>query len=113
MTECTCIDGDSGEYNDFHHVSMETARENRRRVYCCECGLDIAPGDQYELATGKTHGDPDIWTAKTCCSCARVRDSVMCGFTYGMLWASIHGAICGRRGDPDYFCVCPDHLGGR
>jgi len=105
MLNCVCDDYDDyDEYNEFHNAKNMTARKFHT---CCECGCEIKPGDVYEYASGKSDGS--LWTAKTCASCARIRNDVMiCGFTYGELWERIHEANCGHLGDEDYFCICPD-----
>lgn len=37
---------------------------------CCECSLDIFPGEQYEYFSGKSDGL--FWTAKQHCHCAEM-----------------------------------------
>jgi len=102
MFNCVCIDADC--YSEFYSPSTRTAGKSHK---CGECGCEIKPGEKYEYVSAKTDGF--FWTAKTCLSCARIRDDLLtCGFYHGRVWEHIHEANCGYEDDDDYFCICPE-----
>lgn len=64
---CGC-DTDGPEFVDARHFRARKAHE------CCECGREIAPGEEYERTSGKWDGD--FYTFKTCEQCEDLRDSL-------------------------------------
>lgn len=80
-----CIDHDYDYYNEFYRESLRVARKLHM---CCECGEAVAPGQQYQVASGKSDGR--IWTAASCALCAEIRSAFVCGsWEFGRLWVSI------------------------
>lgn len=83
MSDCNvCLSSFDGD-SEFCKAKMRTASKTHN---CCECGVEIPQGTEYEYASGKSDGD--FWTAKTCLVCAEIADTFYCeGRTYGgCLW---------------------------
>ena len=75
--------------NEFYAETTPTARVAH---VCCECRRTIAPGEQYERATGKSEGQ--IWTASSCADCREIRKALVCGsWIFGQLWQEIEEVI--------------------
>lgn len=101
MFTCVCEDYDYD--TEFYCARVVTARKEHK---CCECSDVIVPGEKYEYVSGKSDGD--LFTAKTCLVCSKIRDSIFqCGFYHGDLWRWVHDEIC--EDGTDVFCVCPDN----
>ena len=67
--ECSCAYEGWDDGPDVYGCKTRTARKSHR---CCECGENIAPGEQYEDAGGLWYG---AWaTYRTCHLCVRIRD---------------------------------------
>lgn len=64
---CYCEVG-GGDPPDFFCERIVRARKEHK---CCECKDTIAPGQWYEIASGKWDGDFNAY--KTCSFCARMR----------------------------------------
>jgi hypothetical protein len=93
MTDCgVCIGG--GDYDgtpEFCNVEYPKARKVHR---CTECRMDIPKGVQYQRVSGKCDGD--IFTEKTCCPCAEIRDAFTCDGVppeYGKLWEEMESSF--------------------
>jgi hypothetical protein len=84
-----CLDMDH-DGNEFYTEAMRTARKPHR---CCECQRTIQPGERYEHAAGKGHGDR-VFTAKTCAECSAIRDALVCGsWVFEQLWEAIEESV--------------------
>lgn len=55
--------------------STTTTVKARKQHVCCECGIAIEPGDEYERAFGVWDGHPD--TFRTCVDCVRARRTMI------------------------------------
>jgi hypothetical protein len=55
---------------------------------CGECNCEIVPGEKYELTSSVMDGD--WYRFKTCQLCRRIRNDLLCGWTYGEVWEHIH-----------------------
>lgn len=80
-----CLSMDYDGSNEFYRDEVRRARKAWR---CCECREDIAAGQRYEYAVGKSGGD--IFSARTCVACAEIREAFTCGsWIFGQLWKAI------------------------
>lgn len=90
MSQCdVCIGGFDGEYSEFSHTAIVSARKEHE---CSECAMTIGKGERHEKVTGKFEGD--FFTVRTCLFCAEVRDVFSCGESYalgGQLWEDMRG----------------------
>ena len=86
---CNCSIDDAGDGNEFHHEEWRTAR----KVHACgECGRAIQKGERYERVRGKSDGE--IFEAKTCLGCTRIRQHWMPdGWYYGTVAESVAECI--------------------
>jgi len=86
--ECGCLCDDSAcGMVEFYDRGVVIARKQHR---CCECREMIPQGQQYEYARGKADGS--FYTAKTCLTCARIRDAYCCcehGALRELLWDAL------------------------
>mgnify|MGYP001607901804 CR=1 FL=1 len=66
MSGCAdvCLDHNYDDENEFYAEHVVTARKPHA---CCECGVTIKKGEQYELVRGKANGS--FWVSKTCRIC--------------------------------------------
>lgn len=88
MSGCAdvCLSHDYDCYNSFYSESWRKARKPHK---CCECGVIIEVGEQYEHVSGKADGR--IFTAKTCAVCQDIRAAFVCGtWVFGDLWQSMY-----------------------
>lgn len=104
MSGCTdvCVSHDFDGSSEFANMRIVRARKTFR---CCECRRSIAPGDQYERATGKCDGD--FFSDSTCLVCAEVRKAFVCGsWVLEMLWQSIEDELFPRwRREGPFDCL--------
>ena len=67
---------------DLYHDEIRRARKH---YHCCECGVGIEPGDQYEHVSSFDEG---MWIRyRTCIPCADLRESlsdVTCVYMEGL-----------------------------
>ena len=97
---CVCVEPDG--YTEYCSEKIVAARCPRQ---CCECGCEIAKGERYERANGKTEGE--WWQAATCLTCRAIRSSLFkCGYVFGEMWNEIHDLYCGDCEEGE--CICPD-----
>jgi hypothetical protein len=83
MSDCgVCLSGYDGD-SEFCRTEVRKARKTHA---CCECNKEIAKGEKYEHATGKSDGD--MWAFDTCLICAEIADTFYCdGRLFGgCLW---------------------------
>jgi hypothetical protein len=81
---CCCYDAPQPEF----HSAVK--RKARKRHQCCECRIDIRPGDHYESVAGKWEGELSMY--KTCLPCVELRTKLAedCGcWVYGGLYDDI------------------------
>lgn len=80
-----CLSMDYDGSNEFYADKHVRAKKPHR---CCECGRDIAVGETYHRATGKSHGV--LFTEATCAPCAEIRQVFSCGaWVFSMLWETM------------------------
>lgn len=86
MSSCSCIyQAYDGPQATLHHVTTPLAKKPHE---CCECGRQIAPGEQYERVVGVWEGE--FRTYKTCPDCLSIRNEMFCdGWSYGMVWEDL------------------------
>lgn len=94
MSDCACLYGGFDDYDSAGFQCSE-ARRARKPHVCRECKGTIQPGDTYEHFSSKQDGD--IFTVKTCATCAEIRRSLYCeGFYFGSLWDDIQAQLFPR-----------------
>jgi len=86
VSECACIGGGFDYFGPrvFHRKELKARKLHK----CEECGETIKPREMYVRETG-------IWDGRwgsheTCMDCADVRDVLLCSYTYGTVWTTIH-----------------------
>jgi len=84
---CDCaIDIDDYERPQVHVCTTRRARVSH---VCCECGAEIAPGQQYEHVSSLYEGP---WSRiATCILCARIRADLCSG---GWVYGELRETIC-------------------
>lgn len=80
---CVVSDCDNGP--DFHSERVVRAAKVH---HCCECGVEIAKGERYQVVSGAWDGE--FSTFRTCLACVEIRLAFCCdGWTYTQLWEDI------------------------
>ena len=97
MTSCDCSI-DPCDMGDEPDCSREQWRKARKAHTCCECHLEIAPGDRYQYISGVWDGRPEAF--KTCAPCAQIRED-FCK----------HGYVFGELREQLWNCLDIDYLG--
>ena len=73
--ECTCeVDYYADDSEPLKCSSVVIRKANKGHV-CLECGEVIPKGARYERFSSLSVHDEIWWTAKTCMTCVRIRDS--------------------------------------
>lgn len=86
MTDCdVCIGG----CEEPMEMLLNAQPKCRKAFKCCECGLMVPVGDEYEKHVGKYEGQ--ILTYRTCLLCVEIRNVFTCGkgWMYGSLWEEL------------------------
>ena len=84
--ECACFSaGDNDDYVTMLAVNKRRAVKIHR---CSECLGTIFPGQTYIEERYLYDGTVD--THKTCACCHSVRETLLCGYTYGEVWSELH-----------------------
>lgn len=76
-----------GDYAEFYEAKIIKARKQHK---CCECDLDIKPGQRYEVVSGLFDGE--FFRQKTCLICCELRTAFSCNgqlIQHTMLWEEI------------------------
>jgi len=78
-------DGD-GLASEFCHLKIVRARKPHA---CTECGTEIAPGEEYERATGKWDGEVSRY--RTCLVCVEIRTKFSCdgSWLFDGIWGDL------------------------
>lgn len=99
MSSCSCVYNEyDGPMADFTHHTTPVAKKTH---HCCECGREIAVGEQYERNVGVWEG-----TFKVCLDCVSVRDELFCdGYSYGMVWEDLGEHLRAIRGELSSDCM--------
>lgn len=91
-----CISGnDSGNTPTLCTVKIVKAR---KPYFCCECKNEIMPGERYEHVSGLWDGEWAVY--HTCLPCSRIREDLLCDWTYGELFETLREALY-ESGDYD------------
>ena len=82
---CGCVYVDEGQAPDLYTVRVSASRKQRR---CCECGVDIKVGDQYENVWGIWEGEANTYI--TCATCLEIRNLLFCyGWMHETMWSDL------------------------
>jgi hypothetical protein len=85
MSDCgVCLSGWDGDgHTEF---CTQVKRKARKPHICSECKKQIAVGETYEHAAGKSEGE--MWAFNTCLICSEIAETFYCeGRLFGgMLW---------------------------
>lgn len=86
---CPLSEPDEG-YTDFQSGTCKAEFPHK----CCECGIVISVGEDYEWATGRDGHWGKLNEHSTCLLCVEIRDHFSCGgFYYTMLWEELENNL--------------------
>ncbi len=106
MSDCgVCLaDYDGDAQLHFYDSRTVCARKSHQ---CSECHRTIAPGEDYERASGKWDGN--FAAFKTCAVCRAISDGLSCGGggAHGTLWGDIADQVF-----PDMTMACLKDIEG-